>query len=185
MSTLANVPFVELKNKFGLTAFVETGTGEGGLAVQMTLNAGFEKITSCELNDDWALTAQNLFSKKDNVRIYPGPSKFCLPKMLSFIGNLKTLFWLDAHFPPNDIEYPNDLIFPLKDELNIIKNKIGIDRDVIAIDDLRLFDLSRRPPQWSYPVSITREQIEGLFPKHRASVIEVPDVILVLTPRGN
>jgi hypothetical protein len=187
MTELHRVPTFAFKCKYKLTALIETGTGAGGNAVHAGLVWGFEKIASCEINYDWALQAYQTFLNNDRVLIIPKKSIDALPMMVEFVGDRRRLFWLDAHFPTEFVpETPEEMI-PLRKELEYIKTLPGIEKDVILIDDARLFDPDPqiRPRHWNFPIVITLDEIRDMFPDHIFSVDRSADHVIFLLPKDS
>lgn len=85
--------FIELKSD--ISTFIETGSFEGH-GVQKALDAGFEKIYSCELMKQHYDFCMNRFEGNDNVNLYFGSSEYFLPELLEQIDE-RFVLWLDAH----------------------------------------------------------------------------------------
>lgn len=143
MSNLNMLPVAELRTLFNLGVMIETGT-EQGVGVKTGLNAGFQKVYSCEIIESRYKEAQNKFKNDERVILFSGESKVMLEVMLDLNQKDAALFWLDAHLPnchsPN-AGYNIDQILPLIDELKIIANHDrNCKEDVILIDDLCLIN---------------------------------------------
>lgn len=125
--------------------FFETGTfrGEG---VQYALHSPFKKVISVEIVPQIADEARKKFSSADRVKIIEDESASALEKELPLLkGNC--IFWLDAHFPGADAgmtQYDADLDesvrLPLEKELEIISRLRKGYRDILIIDDLRIYE---------------------------------------------
>jgi hypothetical protein len=131
----------ELKNKLNLTQFVETGTYRGD-AIQTAIDLGFQDIFSVELYKEFADAARTRFKLNPNVAILNGTSESLLPGIIRQLkGN--TLWWLDAHLQctyggtPAEI-YENQ--FPLHIELSTMLVNRDCSKDLILIDDLRIYE---------------------------------------------
>lgn len=181
-----------LIKEYRLDILVETGT-EGGGGVAIALNAGFNKVYSCELNVSWAAKAQQRFKDNKNVILKFGPSiEFLKQLYLSKeIASKRKLFWLDAHLPKIEIA-DRTIVFPLKEELLFLKDQ-NTRNDVIAIDDVRLFEPNLRPDNWKEIIArytkvgiredLNIENIKSYFPNHNANLDTRKEGILVLTPK--
>lgn len=125
MTFLSKLPIKELKEKYKIENFVETGTWKGD-GCKVALGLGLEVWTVDRNRADIP-----------NCKCFNMDSRQFLLNNLKEI-NKKTLFWLDAHFP-GDYKLNGDRC-PLLEELYIIKNnKIGVENDVILFDDLHIF----------------------------------------------
>lgn len=133
------------KEKYNLENYIETGTGEG-TCLSHVLNFDFKKFFSIEI---YPKVFENVLPKFKNVKnceLVLGNSFEELPKILKKIeGN--TLFFLDAHFPGADFHYETytsvtdyDTRLPLEKELNVLKENKDLSKDVIIIDDLRVYE---------------------------------------------
>ena len=134
-----------------IQTFVETGTGRGN-GVRAALDHGFKRIYSAEKFKKAANLAKQLFSPHKNVLIVEGCSEDFLNNLLPLLDENPIFFWLDAHFPGEfhgvkRSACENERIrSPIKYELEIIfkeRKKYGF-QDIIAIDDLRMFNKSFR-----------------------------------------
>lgn len=136
--------FKDYKN--GVNIFVETGTYKGG-GIEKALEAGFNKIYSCDINQEAVENANNRFSNQ-NVTVINQPSQEALKLFFNEI-NERCMVFLDGHFMPYDENDENrgfgeDTVknglppCPLMEELDIIANH-HIKNHVILIDDYQCF----------------------------------------------
>lgn len=135
MTELTAVPVKEYKDRFALTAFVETGCYHGDGLVEAR-RVGFEFLVSCDLQADAVSQSRQrvpeaLIAQNESVQF-----------LLDVCGALlePTLFWLDAHFPQmhGGVDEPHTKM-PLLEELAMIKQfKRGYERDVIICDDIHV-----------------------------------------------
>lgn len=192
----------QLIKQYGLSTYVETGTGIG-ISLQHALLFPFQKFFSIELDPRLYEQANTKYRAK-NVSIKYGRSRDQLPKILvdSEIKD-NILFFLDAHFPGADFDphlntdryaksiqiYVEDAL-PLKKELEIIK-KFRTDKpDVIIIDDLRIYeDGNYEDGNWSerskYDIK-GREFIAEIFNRtHNIEIVLNHQGYLILTPKPN
>jgi hypothetical protein len=145
MGSISRFNLLQIKKDYKTNFFFETGTWKGD-AIQVALDSGFEKILSTEIIPNLALEAQNRFSSNPRVRIIEGDSASALKNELPAL-NGRCVFWLDAHFPGADAgmkkydeEKNQDRRLPLESELKAISELRKKGRDVIIIDDLRIYE---------------------------------------------
>lgn len=117
--------------------FIETGSFEGD-GIQAALNAGFDRVISIEVTDEYYQKCVERFKGNNQVELYKGDSVKILPNVLAKIDS-KIVFWLDAHYSGGTTG--NEHQFPLRYELEIIKTHIEQTKKfhTILIDDIRLF----------------------------------------------
>lgn len=132
---------------FGCRYLFETGTGSGdGLKYASFFR--FEKLFSVEIHPQLAAAARRQVSGDSRIRILNEPSTQALKRILPDLDrNKPVLFWLDAHFPGADFglasyeaETDATLRLPLQQELELIGQLRKSCRDVILIDDLRIYE---------------------------------------------
>lgn len=125
---------LELKEKFQLKNFVETGYGEGD-SVTDAINLGFDGIYSCDIVEQKIKDARARFTVG---KFFAGESIDCLPEILKEVKG-RTFFWLDAHLPlycGAEEKHPFSR-WPLVQEIDVIKRlKKDYRYDVIATDDV-------------------------------------------------
>lgn len=133
-----------LVKKFNLLAFVETGTFQGD-TVEFCREK-FLSVDSIEIDEFLVEQARVRFKDYPRVKIWSGSSSVVLRSVLDG-HSLNTLFWLDAHFPgadkgasPYTAEANLDTRLPLEKELAIVKDHCRRCRDVVVIDDLRVYE---------------------------------------------
>lgn len=134
----------EVKRKFELKHFIETGTGLGESITQI-LNYGFETINSCEIITETYQKNVQSFKNKP-VNLYLGDSEKCLKEMFD-VSNGPSLIFLDAHFPGQGYtthdylsrSHSLEQIIPLENELRILSDWKHIVNSVVVIDDLRIY----------------------------------------------
>lgn len=141
MGAITRFDIADLKQRFNLSTFFETGTLHGD-AVQYALDAGFERIISVEIDAELAAKARDRFADKPQVQIITGESV----KVLQLYTDLdNTLFWLDAHFPGADcgkttykecLQLDYEVKLPLEAELNLIRKFKNV---AIICDDLWIY----------------------------------------------
>jgi hypothetical protein len=169
---------IELRDRFGITTAIETGTYKG----QSTrfLAQCFKRVWSIEMDKSWWVRACEVLSDSDNLTLVHGDSRDELEAILSKI-NEPCILWLDAHWcgGARDDQKPEEEC-PLSEELRSIvaHNK----EHVILIDDARLFTgrptYPHNPALWP-----TYEDIKQLLPNgyttsvHDDIIVSVPDAM--------
>ena len=133
--------------RFNTRAFVETGTGYG-FSLYFASCFPFQQLHSIDILEDEVKRLRPAFEVDRRVQLHAGKSPDVLRQLLPTISE-NILFWLDAHYPgahhgaPFDAEKDERTRLPLEDELNVIKELRGGFRDVILIDDLRIYEEDR------------------------------------------
>ena len=145
MGALTHFRVDAIRKRHGLVSFVETGTGDG-LGVAVAVSAGFSAIHSIEVVDELVDAARRKFKDVPGVKIWRGESRTVLPLVLRELPEGPALFWLDAHFPGADYgmgTYEGEAEvarrLPLEDEIAIIHKHRAEYRDVLLIDDARIY----------------------------------------------
>ena len=136
-----------MMEQYGCRYLVETGTGIGD-GIHYASYYAFERLWSVEIHPDIAATARERFANDPRVEILERPSEEALAALLPSIDRAKPIvFWLDAHFPGADFglasykdEPDIDRRLPLERELELIGRLRNPCRDVILIDDLRIYE---------------------------------------------
>jgi hypothetical protein len=113
--------------------FVETGAlvGDG---IQSALNAGYDKVYSIELYDDFYNFSKERFRNTNSVEVIKGDSAIVLGDIIKNINEPIT-FWLDGHFSGEGTGFGVSE-FPILEELQHIKSH-HINTHTILIDDIR------------------------------------------------
>lgn len=120
-------------------AFVETGTFRGDTA--RWASEVFPTVHTVEKFPKNFEDAKGVLQNCPNVTCHLGDSADVVPRILETFPNQPLLFWLDAHFCGFGSAGVNQQC-PLPKELSALRKR---SRDVILIDDARLF-LSAPPP---------------------------------------
>jgi hypothetical protein len=166
MGTLTHFRIDMMRKRHGLVSFVETGTGDGA-AVAQALTSGFLVVHSVEIMDELVEAARRKF-KDTCAKIWRGDSRTVLPYVLRELPEGPTLFWLDAHFPGADYgmgDYADEQEvakrLPLADEIALIHKHRPAARDVLLIDDARIYQPGpysggQLPPDWPPLRGVTR-----------------------------
>lgn len=147
MGSITRFNLGQLGKQYGLQHFVETGTGRGDSLAHADASGAFRLLYSCEMEPALAAAAAERF--KDNSRvlvIQRRSDKFLRNVCVALDPDEPALFWLDAHFPGADYgmrgyagEKDEAVRLPLHTELEIIRSRRPRGRDVILIDDLRIY----------------------------------------------
>jgi hypothetical protein len=145
MGSIKRFNIERLKKDFGCDYFFETGTWKGD-GVAFAQRFGFKKIYSTEIVPEIAERAKLRFKNDSSVEILTGNSTEMMRATISTIpGNC--IFWLDAHFPGAEegLEqynaYNDETVkLPLEQEVLVIKELRAGFKDVILIDDLRIYE---------------------------------------------
>ena len=138
---------VKLKNlveQYNLKNFVESGTGSGDSMKVIVESGLFDNFHGIELDEGMYDDLVDRFP--DTVNFYNGYSKDEMSNVINNLDDSPTLFWLDAHFPGSDYqglaydsEKDDTKRIPLEVELGIISENRDISKDVIIMDDLRVY----------------------------------------------
>lgn len=145
MGSISRFNINKIATDYHCLHFVETGTWKGD-GVAYALQTNFTRIISIEIIPGIAEEAQKRFQHNKNVRIVTGDSVPVLSRELPLLqGNC--IFWLDAHFPGAeegirryDAENDEDRRLPLEKEIGIIRVSRPHFKDVLIIDDLRIYE---------------------------------------------
>lgn len=145
MGLLNRFDLSRIVKEYKIRYFFETGTfwGDG---VAYALQAPFQKLVSVEVVPEIAAKAKQRFEDRSNVDIIEGESVAVLEKELPKLdGNC--IFWLDAHFPGADAGLTSydgadneTLRLPLPKELEVISRLRKNNKDVLILDDLRIYE---------------------------------------------
>jgi 23S rRNA A2030 N6-methylase RlmJ len=122
--------------KFHLPILVETGTYRGEMVEAM--RGEFDRIYSVELGRELYELARGRFAGDPRITILQGDSGEVLRDLLPKIDR-PALFWLDSHFSGGETAR-SALITPVVRELETILAHPLARRNVILIDDARLFN---------------------------------------------
>lgn len=131
--------------QFAADTFFETGTGYG-FGVQYARMFPFQKIYSVDIVASEIERLKPAFSSDRRVQLLAGRSVDAMRLILPHVSG-SMVFWLDAHFPGAhhhlqgyDAERDMDIRLPLEQELTLIKQLRPGKRNVILIDDLRIYE---------------------------------------------
>jgi hypothetical protein len=145
MGSVKRFNISRLYHQYKLQYFFETGTWKGdGLAY--AAKTPFKKLYSSEIIESIAKEAERRFKADKRITIINDASTSALKSYLDQIKG-SCMFWLDAHFPGaeeglqeyNQVKDEN-IKLPLQAELEIIASRQDRFKDVILIDDLRIYE---------------------------------------------
>lgn len=138
------------KSKVNATAFFETGLGSGSGLLYASI-FGFQTLISTDIDKNAILRFKSQYAealqKTNQVFLFEGNSAEVLDKTLPIISNHNScIFWLDAHFPGEtsgySYEHEKDISvrLPLEQEIEIILKHRKSNKDILIIDDLRIYE---------------------------------------------
>lgn len=165
---------VELRDKYGLKVFIETGFYVGGTLFWASFH--FEKVIGIEISRFYYRFAKRACGNTKNVILIRGDSRTELYRALS-LAESPALVWLDAHWSSDlEADKPERGENPLLDELKAL-NADGRPH-VVLVDDATLFD----PPfndEWPYI-----DEIRALLEELPRDVRIFEDVIIAEPKAG-
>lgn len=180
-------------NKYNIVNFIETGTGMGE-TLDYVSNCNFKSIQSCEIERDQYNMLKQKY-KDDRIRLWCGDSTNMLITMLKNTSG-PSLIFLDAHFPGTGyvrdsfIQTSDINTLPLEDELNILKSYKYLNKSVIVVDDLRIYeDREYSGGKWEDRIKVVGELDSNfiytiLSDTHDYSVNLAHQGSVIYTPRG-
>ncbi len=184
MGYFVSLPIHQLVPKFGLNAFVETGTWLGaGVACARCFSA-LQEFHSIELSEEFYSQARKMFDFDSRVHLYCGNSGEVLPHVLArpTLHDRRILFWLDAHFPEVYGVSSGDQL-PLRRELETIFRMRPRNDDLIIVDDWRIYeDGDYEHGRFPNPVQLNIEEL--VENRYNISKAVWQTGFLILSPRN-
>ncbi|TWB37191.1 hypothetical protein [Nitrospirillum pindoramense] len=127
--------------------FIETGTGAGDSLLHAA-SFGFERLFSSEIFPEIADHARVRLASVPQAQILTATSEDVLKTVLPMIpAEVPVMYWLDAHFPGADYHLAKygdhadyNIRLPLEREMSLIRELRPRSRDVILVDDLRIYE---------------------------------------------
>lgn len=153
---------LEIKRRYGLNVFVETGTYMGQTVEVMKEH--FSEVYSIELSEELYNRAIKKFSGCENVNLICGDSGIELGGVMQKLSEA-ALFWLDGHYS-GGITAKSNRETPIMEELEHIFDAPDLGH-VVVIDDAREF--GKKP---DYP---TIEQVRDFVLSRRDVRIVIKD----------
>lgn len=147
MAVLSDFDVVGLMRDWRCRYLVETGTG-AGKNIDVAAELPFEQIFSIEGKHAVALQAGLRFSKNQSITIIHGRNERGLAEALDDIpAAAPVLFLLGAHAPGGEFRSftetdkdGNPRLLPVERLLRLLIGRRDIARDVLLIDDLRIYE---------------------------------------------
>ena len=157
----------ELRDRFGLTTFIETGTYQGATtAIAASL---FTEVHTIELAEELHGKAVQKFAGQPHVHTHFGDSAQLLPEILKKCSCQKILFWLDGHYS-GGATAQGDANTPILAELRALATA-GVRDCLVLVDDLRIFQQASEKTHESltgYPTFAgLRDALKEVFPQLR------------------
>jgi hypothetical protein len=197
MGYLGRFSISELAGQYAFGYFVETGTGHGA-SLDYAARWNFRALHSCDV--DPVLLDQAKLRYADNQRVFleqESSTVFLQHVLQRLPQSTPILFWLDAHFPgiwsgaAPDAEPDAVLRLPLEEELQLIANTRLFGRDIIVIDDLRIYEegpfTSGALPDDLRPWCPTERNIDFIYrimgPTHDIARFYEHEGYILLTPK--
>ena len=167
---------LELAALTGARVFIETGTYQG--KTTKWASQYFESVYTIERAENLYRQYSPELSLLAGVRPVPGDSREVLPGILEEVAQREAVVWLDGHWSGGDTAGAADEC-PLLDELACLA---GRDRDIILIDDARLFLCApprpHAPSQWP-----TISYVTAMFSKFkRQPFVQIVDDVIFAIP---
>ena len=159
--------------------FIETGTHLGN-TVETARKAGFKKIYTIELSDNFYNLARKKFKPYPSIKCIHEDSSAKIKEVLAELDE-KAVFWLDGHWSMGDTACGEKSV-PLYEELESIANH-HIKNHIILIDDIRLLgDKSEKVDGWhDMSVKEVKKRLLNINPDYKFCTENghIPDDILV------
>ena len=173
MGTITAHNITDIITQYGIKTFIETGTGHGA-AVKFCVQFPFEDLHTVEIDQiTYDENIKPIEGFDPRVKFYLDNSANFLTKLLTELPKEKPiLFFLDAHYPgcwyrlATQLETEKDLKLriPLENEGNIIASLRPEGKDVIIIDDLRIYeDGPYEDGNWVDRAAVGADNIQFMF----------------------
>ena len=137
----------KLIEEYGIKNYVETGVGDGTSMNIVLLTEQIDNLYGIELDKELYSNLKTTYKDAlDIVHLYQGYTVDKMSEVMADVDEKPTLFWLDAHFPGADykgesygIEKDDIKRIPMEIELRIMSENRDLSKDVIIMDDLRIY----------------------------------------------
>jgi hypothetical protein len=156
----------------GVKTFVETGTYLGEMIDAQRDH--FQKLISIELSSELYQAARSKYADDPCIQLYQGDSGTKLREAVQGLDE-PALFWLDAHYSKG-VTAGGGAAAPILKELSCLTSRIPY-KDVILIDDARLFGLKAHYPR----LEVIRQFASRHWPQRLFAVES--DIICITPPR--
>lgn len=163
-----------LREVCGLTCFFETGTGFGDTAVWASMH--FERVITTEAAPGVYAIGRTKLMPIAHVLALLGDSRGYIRDLLPSLP--PTLFWLDAHYSGGGSHGEHEQC-PLVGEIDAVA--ATLDRNVVMIDDVRLF-AAPPPPPMSFTQWPTLCDVTDALRRHHQPYIVLWDDVLIAVP---
>jgi len=166
---------LQLKGKYALEDFIETGTYQGGTAVWAA--AHFDRVTTIEFSRSLYEETKAQHDGASNLSFLFGDSREALRAIVPTLQQ-PAIFWLDSHWSGGQTYGQNDEC-PLLEEIEAITSSVHT--HFLFIDDARLFvappPRPHRVDQWP-----TIDKVIGALTStsHRYYIVIIEDVIVAV-----
>ncbi len=166
---------LELKHRYELSDFIETGTYHGGTAAWAASH--FDNVTSIEYSREIYEEAVGKHGNIQNINFIFGDSRSALKTIVAELTR-PAIFWLDSHWSGGKTYGENDEC-PLIEEIRAIN--VSKSPHFLFIDDARLFTspppLPHRKEQWPSIDEIIEALKSG---NHKYYIVVIEDVIIAV-----
>ena len=129
----------ELRRKYRLNYFVETGTAGGDTTELAAIY--FDRVFTCEIDEGLLARSIKRMAEYNNIDFYHMPSPDFLRHIKRQVSQ-PAMYWLDAHWCGGPVKLDREC--PLLEELEIIGGLHG--HTVVLIDDLQIMLEPPAPP---------------------------------------
>lgn len=191
MGNLSHFDVGQLMTRYGVTQFVETGTGLGGSCLHAT-RFPFKGVYTIECDRPTVAAARRKLAGTPAI-VFEGYTVDVLRDVMMVLAPEPTLWWLDAHFPGSDITgsitvgQSGPELLPLEREVRAIARSRNVANDVLLIDDLRLYERQpfqhgNMPQDWPTPGIGFIEEAFGSTHEIRRDLSD--EGYVICTPRG-
>jgi hypothetical protein len=162
----------DLRGRFGLADFVETGTFEGTTAAWAART--FDRVTSIELSEELHRRACERHAGQPRIRFVQGHSR---EQLKSVVAGLEgpALFWLDGHYSGGETAGELDEC-PVLDEIAAIDDSEV--EHFLFIDDARLFLCPPPAPHRAEQWPSLGELVTALQHRRGGGIVVLDDVII-------
>jgi len=167
---------LQLKERYGLVNFIETGTYHGSTAVWAA--SYFDNVITIEYSREIYEETVARYGKIKNINFIFGDSRSVLNTIVQKLDS-PAIFWLDSHWSGGKTYGENDEC-PLIEEIHAIQKSPYA--HFIFIDDARLFMSPPPPPHRIEQWPSIDEVIEALKSSSQKCYIVIVEDVLIAVP---